>query len=85
MITSTFSPAELVALGLLQPIRRGLVKAYDAEVGLGVASQPGGASFAFHCSAIADGSRQIGVGQAVAFRLRFCVGGAIEASDLHSI
>jgi cold shock CspA family protein len=56
---------------------RGTVSGYDEAVGLGTVleerageaepGEPGG--YAFHCTQIADGSRSIEVGTAVAFRI----------------
>jgi cold shock CspA family protein len=49
------------------PRRRGTVTAFDREVGLGQLTDDDGVVFAFHCIAIADGSRDIAVGAAVIF------------------
>lgn len=56
----------------------GVVREFDEAKGLGVIATTattttitiggGGDSFAFHCIEIADGTRTIGVGQAVTFR-----------------
>lgn len=45
----------------------GTVVAFDAERGLGTVAGPDGREWPFHCTAIADGSRQIEVGARVAF------------------
>lgn len=45
----------------------GRVQAYDYEVGLGTVEAADGRTFAFHCSAISDGTRRIDVGQPVVF------------------
>lgn len=47
--------------------RHGVVTAFDYDRGLGTVAQDGGPSFAFHCTAIADGSRQVEVGTKVLF------------------
>lgn len=44
----------------------GVVAEFDEAVGLGVVTS-GDASYPFHCTAIADGSRTIPVGAAVEF------------------
>jgi cold shock CspA family protein len=49
--------------------RRGAVAAYDDVAGYGTITEDGGAEWWFHCTAIADGSRTIDVGAAVAFRV----------------
>ena len=52
----------------------GVVREFDEAKGLGVIATTattttiGGDGFAFHCIEIADGTRTIGVGQAVTFR-----------------
>jgi cold shock CspA family protein len=45
----------------------GVVREFDEARGLGVISDEGGADLPFHCTAIADGSRTIPVGQPVRF------------------
>ena len=45
----------------------GVVWEFDEPRGLGVIRHEGGEDVPFHCTAIADGSRTIGVGQAVRF------------------
>ena len=44
-----------------------MVSEFDEPRGLGVIRHEGGESVPFHCTAIADGSRTIAVGQAVRF------------------
>lgn len=46
---------------------RGVVDAYDREVGLGTIVADDGSRWPFHCTVIADGSRDIEVGTAVGF------------------
>jgi cold shock CspA family protein len=47
----------------------GTVIAFDADRGLGTVAVDGGQELPFHCTAIADGSRQIVVGTRVGFLL----------------
>jgi cold shock CspA family protein len=47
----------------------GVVAAFDEPRGLGVVRADDGAEVPFHCTAIADGTRSIPVGQPVRFRL----------------
>lgn len=62
--------------------RTGTVVEFDEPVGLGVVSEPDGTRHPFHCTAIADGSRDIAVGTPVTFRLTPGRGGRHEATDL---
>jgi len=48
--------------------QRGIVTAFDESVGLGEVAAAG-ASYLFHCTQIADGSRTIEVGSDVAFEV----------------
>jgi cold shock CspA family protein len=45
----------------------GRVIAFDADAGLGEVEAADGTRLAFHCIAIADGSRRVDVGTAVQF------------------
>ena len=45
----------------------GVVIEFDEHVGLGSVQADGGATYPFHCTAIADGTRTIDVGAAVRF------------------
>jgi cold shock protein len=47
--------------------RTGLVESFDEPRGLGAVRTDDGVVLPFHCTAIADGSRTIAVGQAVRF------------------
>lgn len=49
--------------------RSGSVSTFDAHRGLGVIVDSDGNEFAFHCTGIADGSRQIAEGASVRFDL----------------
>ena len=59
----------------------GVVTAFDEAVGLGEIASEDGRRFAFHCVAIADGSRTIEVGTAVEFELIPKLG-RYEATDI---
>jgi CspA family cold shock protein len=47
----------------------GHVVAFDGDVGLGQVAAADGTTYLFHCIEIADGSRDITVGQPVSFAL----------------
>jgi cold shock CspA family protein len=51
------------------PPRRGRVATFDDAAGLGTVVDGDGAELAFHCTAIADGSRTIAVGTEVVFEV----------------
>lgn len=57
----------------------GVVDAFDEDMGLGSVRHESGSSLDFHCTAIADSTRSIAVGTAVAFTI--CTGhnGTVEA------
>ncbi len=48
----------------------GSVTAFDEHRGLGEITAPNGTVYAFHCTAIADGTRTIAVGADVQFEVR---------------
>jgi cold shock CspA family protein len=60
----------------------GRVTAFDVERGWGTVTTPGGEELFLHCTAIADGSRTIVVGTAVAFETRAARNGTYEASAI---
>ena len=60
----------------------GVVTAFDEPVGLGTVTTTEGDEHAFHCTAIADGSRTIEVGTAVDFEVVPGRLGRWEATDL---
>ena len=62
-------------------VRRGEVTDFDTHAGLGYITAIDGAAYLLHCINIADGTRDIAVGQAVDFRtvVRF---GRAEAADV---
>lgn len=63
-------------------VATGTVTAFDADRGLGTVTTAGGVALPFHCTAIADGSRQIEVGAAVAFTTAAGHLGRLEAREL---
>jgi cold shock CspA family protein len=60
----------------------GTVVAFDERRGLGEIEGEGGERYAFHCTAIADGSRTIGVNAAVEFTVVPGLLGRWEAADI---
>ena len=67
----------------MQSIRkRGTVARFDAERGLGEIVGADGATYPFHSTVIADGSRTIAVGTAVEFELIAGHLGRWEASEV---
>ena len=63
--------------------RTGTVTAFDSHRGLGEVAGPDGSS-PFHCVSIADGSRNIAVGQKVEFEVGYRVL-RLEAVDIRKI
>ena len=61
---------------------RGHVREFDDSQGWGTVEADGGATFAFHCTAIADGSRHIDPGTPVTFHIVPGRGGRWEASAI---
>ena len=70
--------------GSLTSAHAGSVVEFDAEAGRGVVADAEGRQYPFHCTAIADGTRTIGIGQAVRFVVVPGHGGRLEARDLTS-
>jgi cold shock CspA family protein len=60
----------------------GTVSAFDDAAGLGTITSDDGVTFAFHCTAIADGTRTIAVDTKVDFELRPAHRGTYEASAI---
>ncbi len=60
----------------------GVVTAFDEPVGLGTVTTTAGDEHAFHCTAIADGTRTIAVGTTVEFEVVPGRLGRWEATDL---
>jgi cold shock CspA family protein len=63
----------------------GTVRAFDEAAGLGVVVDTAGRELPFHCTEIADGTRTIEVGTAVAFAVVAGRLGRWEAADLHPL
>jgi cold shock CspA family protein len=63
-------------------LHRGRVASFDARRGLGVVADDDGTEFAFHASAIADGSRRIEEGTTVSFTVAPAHRGRYEARTL---
>ncbi len=76
-----------------QRLRFGRVTAYDSDAGLGTVRaddatgerDPGAPTWTFHCTAIADGSREIDPGTAVVFQVRAAGPGAWEAFGVRPV
>lgn len=64
--------------------RTGTVTAFDSHRGLGEVAGSDGAVWPFHCVSIADGSRDIAVGQKVEFEVDYRVL-RLEAVDIRKI
>jgi cold shock CspA family protein len=62
--------------------RTGTVTNFDEPVGLGEVTDDDGRTWPFHCTAIADGTRDIPIGSQVDFVLRHGRLGRWEAADL---
>ena len=62
--------------------RLGRVTAFDARRGLGTVTAADGATYDFHATAIADGSRRIDEGTPVSFTVSPGHGGRYEARSL---
>ncbi|MEY2460783.1 MAG: cold shock protein [Acidimicrobiaceae bacterium] len=61
----------------------GTVSSFDDDAGLGTITADDGTTFAFHCTAIADGTRTIAVNTAVEFQPRPAGHGTYEASEIN--
>ncbi|HUR78170.1 MAG TPA: cold shock domain-containing protein [Acidimicrobiales bacterium] len=60
----------------------GAVRSFDKSTGLGEVTSTDGATYPFHCTAIADGTRDIEVGQQVTFTITAGHLGKLEATDI---
>jgi CspA family cold shock protein len=60
----------------------GVVTEFDDEAGLGIVTAIDGATYSFHCTQIADGTRTIPAGAAVTFAVRPWHQGRYEAVGL---
>ena len=65
--------------------RHGRVASFDPARGLGTVAEDGGASYDFHATAIADGSRRIEVGAGVTFTVAPGHRGLYEAVSLVTV
>lgn len=63
-------------------LMRGVITAFDAESGLGSVRTDSGQPYPFHCTQIADGSRQIDEAAKVEFEVVAGHGGQWEAATL---
>lgn len=63
----------------------GTVVTFDAAVGWGVVRSDRGAEHPFHCTAVADGSRHVEPGTAVAFTVVAGHNGRWEASSIRPL
>jgi cold shock CspA family protein len=64
---------------------RGTVIAFDAHAGLGEIEAESGSRYPFHCTAIADGTRDIPVGVAVEFAAAPGAAGRWEATSIQPV
>ena len=62
----------------------GMVSSFDDDAGLGTITADDGTTFAFHCTAIADGTRTIAVNTTVDFEPRPARHGTWEAGAITS-
>ncbi|HUR78213.1 MAG TPA: hypothetical protein VMZ22_09725 [Acidimicrobiales bacterium] len=60
----------------------GTVTRFDSAGGLGEITAADGATYPFHCTSIADGSRHAAVDQAVTFTISAGHLGRLEATDI---
>jgi cold shock CspA family protein len=63
-------------------LRLGVVSAFDEARGLGTVTDDAGASWPFHCTRIADGTRTVEVGARVAFVVTAGHLGRFEATEV---
>ena len=66
-----------------RPARSGRVVEFDEHRGLGVVTADDGTRYPFHCTQIADGTREIPVGAAVEFTVAPGPLGRWEAVAIH--
>lgn len=65
--------------------RTGMVTEFDEPRGLGTVLGDDGASYRFHCTALADGTRVVAVGTRVVFSVVAGHGGRYEARAVTTI
>lgn len=79
-------PAPVAAGAALRPgllhSRRGRIRSFDVDVGVGEVESADGERYPFHCTAIAGGKRVIDEGVDVVFSLLAYHGGVLQAGDL---
>lgn len=63
----------------------GVVVELDEPAGLGRIAASGGLELAFHCTAVADGSRSVPLGARVAFRVAAAHGGGWQATEVVAV
>lgn len=63
-------------------IATGTVTAFDSPAGLGVVTGDDGKDYPFHCTAMADGTREIEVGAGVTFTVAAGHRGRFEATQI---
>lgn len=63
----------------------GVVSEFDEPRGLGTVADDAGSTWSFHCTAITDGTRTIGVGTRVAFEVVAGHLGRMEATHVTKI
>gem|GEM_PF-551786 len=73
------------AVGTDHPAYRGSIDSFDKDVGLGDVRGEDGRLYPFHCTEIADGSRNIAVGTEVTFAVAPGHLGSWEARALQPI
>jgi cold shock CspA family protein len=69
-------------VGTVRPAHSGSIDSFDKDVGLGEVRGKDGRLYPFHCTEIADGSRDIAVGTEVSFSVAPGHLGAWEARGL---
>ena len=72
-------------MGVLMAAHSGSVDSFDKDLGLGEVRGQDGRLYPFHCTEIADGSREIAVGQKVSFAVAPGHLGSWEARALQSV
>lgn len=75
----------LLVAPVLGRVTSGVVSDFDVDTGLGLVVTGGGTAVPFHCTAIADGSRDIAVDIAVVFVLAPAHLGRIEARQIQPL
>lgn len=71
-----------MAMRAMMGVHRGVVSAFDSAAGYGTVRRDDDTEWWFHCTAIADGTREVAVGVRGVFRLVPGGSGRWEAVDL---